>query len=184
METVKFKRNWIWKIERFFYSHVEEAEDTCTLRWRLIKIILSIPFSFMTWVYVRLMSKDTAYVENTGKTGLVLKMITLFFAFVILGVVVTESGGEEVAINNQILLLLCIGMFLFSTLLISIPAVTIIYLVAGIGELISLIPKPKAKRSRDIEKIDSIFSTLYKSLKEKYCNRIEWINKNNNYGNK
>src|SRR6056297_3049333 len=174
METVRFKRNWIWKVERFFFPHVPEAKDTCTLRWRLMKILFSLPITFMTWVYIRLLGSSDSDIEDKGKQATLLKIVTLFFMSLILYGML--NGEEPIEVSTMTEIYLWVGVYFFSTLLIGIPAVLIIFIVGGIGYLISEIPKPRIKTNRNIDRDkEPIFKTLYQSLKEKFCNRIEWI---------
>ena len=179
METVSLKKGWIYKIERFFFSHTHEAQDTCTLRWRLIKIILSIPIFFMTWVYLRL-TKFTGNFEDAGKHAIGIKTFSLFLISILTFAFLTNEDGNLIY-SLEIAVWMSIGAFLFSSLITAIMAGVVIVIILPLAYLIKIIvdyrEKVSNKKETNKDKKDRIIKTLYKSAKEKYCVKIEWMSK-------
>ena len=176
MKTVKFKKNWMYRLERYLFSNTLEAKDTCTFRWRLLQIIFSLPLYFTTWVVLRKLSEDY---ENTAPSAIISKIVSFLF---VAGLIFSYLEDSSFTLSPEMERLLLVIIVLFSTLIaalaIGIPAGIIILFSMGVTKIVRSIPKHKVSNALPINTHDNIIKTLYKGAKEKWCSKIEWVDKN------
>jgi len=177
MKTTKLKKNWIYKIERFFYSYKNEATDTCTFRKRLLTIIVMSPFLLGTMLWSKWLDVDD---DRSISTSIWIKLATFIILLAIIGGILNDEGFEISHGTYHILIFW--GLFFFSTTIAAMFVGLFAGIAIGIAKTVNFINKMFAKRNNSKKhKRNSIkqlpwFKVMYKSIKEKVCFKIEWIN--------
>ena len=173
MKKIELKKNWLYKLDRYFYDDFElPASNTCTFKARLIMIFLIIITLFGTWGILSLLGEKIKPYQT-----MIVKFITMALSLVIV------SGMIEEILLHISFLHLSIVAFLFSTTFITIIINTFAGIIMSIIKVMEFviwifrrvfIRRNKKFVGYDIEKTSSMFSVMYDSIKDKTCSKITW----------
>ena len=196
---INFKRNIFYKIERFLFPHLEEADNTCSFFSRWLRIIIGVPFMLSGWVAVAIYERKTKLkhidfgndnIDSFNKSFIgmfFIRFIALFITF-LLGIYEFGNNPDnsdaifdiiartEPVIVYQIILY----VFLFGTVILGIVGSVIFFFSLGMVYMLLGISKFLNKYSFSFFKDERVqFSSMFiefgKFLKQKVCSKIYWF---------
>ncbi len=189
METLRLNRYSVWsKYVRTFWGIKDEStlSDICSYRAYSILPAILLPFtitSYIIWELFRyILDGKHSYKNDNG-----LNVIWLIFVPFILSCILTFVENKDHISLNMVLNIDKLTFYILSyfaspiigilILLILIAFLAMLMGIYKLGEIIIEIIKDLFKSKNETTKVKkpTLLGEFHKSLKEKYCTKIEWF---------